>query len=119
MAKTIALAASEATILNDLKIYKGEAPTFSFTMSPVVDITGWTISMTVKRKGTDTSALLSVSGTIVNGPAGTFTVALTTTQTKTTLGVGQFAYDIQRTTSGSENVLSIGRVSVRQESLNA
>lgn len=119
MAKTLTLTASEQTIVNDLMVYKGEAPTLSFTMSPVVDITGWTLTMTVKRVGTDTSALVSVAGTIVSGTNGTFTVALTSTQTKTTLGIGLFAYDVQRTNSGSETVLSVGRLVIKQESLNA
>ena len=46
-----------------------------------------------------------------------FTVALTSTQTKTTLGVGLFTYDVQRTTSGSETVLSTGRFVIKQEVL--
>lgn len=117
MAKTLALTASTQTTQNDITVYRGEAATLTFTMTPVVDITGWLISMVVKRKWVDSSALLNMSGTVTNGPNGVFTVDITNNQIKTTLGVGLFAYDVQRTTSGSETVLSIGRFVVKQSSL--
>lgn len=118
MAKTLSLTASEQTTVNDITLWKGEAPTLSFQLSPSVDATLWTGTLTVKRKATDAAALLSVAVTITDGPNGRFTAALTSTQTKTTLGVGVFAYDIQRTNSGSETVLSVGRLVIKQESLN-
>lgn len=118
MAKSIALTASEYTVVQDITLWKGEAPTLTFTLSPVVDATLWTVTFTVKRRATDAAALVSIGGTITSGPSGIFTIALTSVQTKTTLGVGLFAYDVQRTNAGSENVLSVGRLVIKQESLN-
>jgi hypothetical protein len=106
---------------NNLTVYKGETVTQPFahvvedTTTPV-NITGWTIAFTLRYRATDVAALLTVSGQIVSGPAGTYTVSLTHAQT-VGLAAGVYAYDIQRTDVGSEAVMSIGRFTVTQEVL--
>jgi hypothetical protein len=106
---------------NSITIYKGESIVQPFThviegTTTPVNITGWTITFTLKRKATDTSALLTATAQIVSGSAGTYTISLTHAQTAA-LYAGTYAYDIQRTDTGSEAVISIGIFSVSQEVL--
>jgi hypothetical protein len=106
---------------NNLTIYKGEAVIQPFThvlegTTTPVNITGWTITFTLKRKSTDTAALLTVTGAVVSGSAGTYTISLTHAQTAA-LYAGTYTYDIQRTDAGSEAVISIGTFTVSQEVL--
>lgn len=106
---------------NNLSCYKGEAVVQPFThvvqgTTTPVDITGWTIVFTLKRRGWDTTALLTIPAQIVSGPAGTYTVSLSHAQTNG-LSPDTYAYDIQRTDPGSEVVMSIGTFTITQEVL--
>lgn len=103
--------------LNNIKIYKGEAIAATFTIAPVADITAWTILFTLKRNQTDPVPLLSKACSVVSGPLGTFSLALT--KAETTQDAAAYAYDIQRTDVGSEAVLSIGSFTIQQEVLVA
>jgi hypothetical protein len=101
---------------NDISVYKGETVTLNFTMTPVVDITGWSIVFTLKKNQTDAAALVTVNATITSGVNGTFAVKLTG-------GIGgqtfrradTYQYDVQRTDAGFEAVLSIGAFAILQE----
>ena len=104
-------------ITNNIAFYKGEAVTLALVMSPVVEIGGWTVVLTVRRQPTDVAAVLSVAGTVTDGPNGAFQVVLTHAQTGTTLTTGTYFYDIQRTNAGFETVLSLGKITVLQEVL--
>jgi hypothetical protein len=101
-------------IINNISVYKGEAVTLSFTMSPVVDLTGWRIGLTVKNNQTDTGSIYTAT-TTSGSTGGAFSFNLPSTTTLTDLGVGVFAYDVQRTDTGNEAVLSIGNLTVAQE----
>ena len=104
--------------INDIEFYKGEAIALVFTMTPLTDITGWTIEMNVKYDATDTAVLLTIAATITTAAAGIFTVNLTSAQTKTlytSAGGRPLAYDVQRTDAAAEAVLSIGSLSILQE----
>lgn len=102
--------------INNISIYKGEAVVINFTMSPVTDITGWTISLTIRTNANDVgSALLTVAGVVVSAVAGTFKFTLTSAQTK--IAVGNYAYDVQRIDAGGESVLSLGVLAIVQEVL--
>lgn len=82
------------------------------------DITGWTVHGTIRANATDAAALVGPAVcTHVSEAGGILKFALTSTQTKTTLGVGTFAYDVQRVDAGAESVLSVGALRVRQEVL--
>ena len=95
----------------NLEFFRGEDVTLNFTMAPVVDITGWTLSFKVKQTATD-AALLTIAGSVTVGASGTFGVALTAAQT-TTLGVGTYVYDAWRTDSGAATALTYGTVTVK------
>lgn len=99
--------------LNNVSCYKGEAIVIGVTMSPVVDITNWTIVFTLKASPGASPAILAKSGTVVNGPQGKFSVNLTAADTAQLPQA--YAYDIWRTDSGTETVLSIGSFTILQE----
>lgn len=101
------------TAQNDLLCYKGEAVKFTFTQKPVEDISTWTIVLTVKGKPTDAVAKISQPATIDNGPAGQYSITLSTGQTN--IAAGAFVYDIWRTNAGSEAILSIGAFILQQD----
>lgn len=79
----------------------------------VVNITGWTIVLTIKRLPTDSPAVLSVNGVVPTGTDGVYTVSLTAAQTAA-LGVGDYHCDVWRTNSGAKTELAIGFFSVLQ-----
>ena len=101
---------------NNISIYKGEATQLAFTMTPTTDITGWTLTFSLKPNASDPTASLTIAGAITNAAAGTFTITISHAQTGG-LASGTYAYDVQRTNSGSETVLSIGVITVNQEVL--
>jgi hypothetical protein len=102
--------------LNNFDIYKGEAVTISWTMLPVTDITGWHFKLTLRVNANDAAIALSATPAVTNASGGVFAVTLSHADTNA-LGVGTFAYDVQRTDGGGEAVLSIGVISVLQEVL--
>ena len=77
----------------------------------VIDISGWTIVLTLKHRASDTDVALTVNGAIVSGPSGTYTVTLTAAQTRS-LQYGDYHCDIWRTNAGSETLMGIGRLTV-------
>lgn len=101
-----------AIISNIGPIYTGEDVLLSFTMSPVVNISGWALLFTVKLNEMDAASIFSVAGTIVSGPAGTFTVSLTAANT-TLLKTNQYVWDVWRTDVGSAVVIALGKLNVR------
>lgn len=86
-----------------ITIYRGEDLTLAFTHSGA--ITGWTITFNVKL---GPSTRLTKSASIVDGSAGTYSVALTDADTDT-LTAGTYPYDVWRTTAGSERLLAQGQ----------
>ena len=102
--------------LNNLTTpYKGEALQLNFTMTPVTDITGWTIVFTLRKNATDAVSILSINATILSAIAGTFRISLTKAQTS--LIAATYQYDVFRTDVGSEACLSIGSFVLNQEVL--
>lgn len=93
-------------------IYTGEDVQLNFTMSPVENINGWTLVFTVKVAQMDSPAILSVPGTVVSGPAGTFSISLSAANTAL-LPPNQYVWDVWRTDLGSEVVLALGKLNVR------
>ena len=98
-------------VLNDIEIYKGEDIIIRFTMSPVVDISGWTMVFTVKKSYVSASPTFAVNGTITDGPAGKFQFAIPSATT--TINAGDYVHDATRTDSGNYKVLSSGPFVVR------
>jgi hypothetical protein len=80
--------------------YVGEDKEVTFTMSPVEDITGWSITFTMRAVFNVLPVLIQktvgVGITILNGPAGVFRVQLLSADT-VGLEPGTYLYDVQRT----------------------
>jgi hypothetical protein len=111
------MSADVATL--SLKAYKGEdyvlAGTHKVSSSGAVqDITGWTIKLTLRRQPSSTGTpLLQVTGTVVSGTAGAYTVPLTSAQLDA-LDPGDYAADLWRTNSGAQTEMGIGVFTLAQ-----
>lgn len=92
--------------------YRGEDVAIVFTMTPLTDISGWTIVFTLKAQPATPTSLLSISASLTTAGSGIFTVAISSTQT-TSLSAGTYAYDVWRTDSGSAAELSIGALAMK------
>jgi hypothetical protein len=101
---------------SDLKINAQASKTLSFTLKDedgvAIDITGASILMTAKlqRKDASTDATFSKAGSITSATAGTFTVALTPTETNQNPGV--YFYDVVVTISSDRYTASSGRLTI-------
>lgn len=96
-----------AIIDQEISMFHGEARGLDFTMTPVEDITGWTIAFTVTRALQTADKLIGpVVATVVSGPDGTFTVDLASADTQ--LIPDTYGYDVWRTDPGGERLLAIG-----------
>lgn len=96
----------------DFQWFRGEDILITFTQTPVVDITTWTLSCVIKPS-LQAPAALTIAGTIISGAAGTYSVAVTAAQNTTTLVAGTYHYSVTRTNSGSVAELSEGAVLVK------
>jgi hypothetical protein len=96
---------------NNIVFYKGEAVTLAFTLSPLADVTGWSIVLTVRAKATSAATAIVSFATITNGPAGQFSFSLS--ENDTNIAPGIYAYDVSRTDTSA--VLSIGAFVITQE----
>ena len=97
---------------NNFEFFKGEHPIITFTMTPTTDITGWTITFTLKDSlDNPQTALLTVSATLTTPASGIFTVELTAAQM--TRACKQYGYDVWRTDSGAEACLSVGQFLIK------
>ena len=98
----------------DINCYETEDITLTFTMTPVVNITGWTISMTVAISTDSPTALLTKTGTVTDAPGGVFTVPLTSADTGTTLLVNTtYSWAVRRTDSGNITLLASGNLKIK------
>ena len=89
-----------------ITVYRGEQVVLNFTMSPVVNISGWTLPFTVAKKSNSPTKLIQVNGVILAGPSGTFSVTLTEENTDQTPDT--YYFDVWRNDEGYEQVLAIG-----------
>lgn len=94
-------------------IYDGEAATLTFTRASAAAITSWNIAFNVKQFHGDSTALLTLAGSITDATNGVFTVSLTATHTGTTLSALQsYVFDVWRTDSGSETMMAFGTLTL-------
>ena len=115
MAKDLLLAASQAASKADAAFHQGEDLTLTATMAPAANITGWTLTFSIKKQYGDAAALLTKTVgagiTIIDAANGVFQIALASADTAA-LETRQYVFDIQRTNSGSRTVLTIGNITV-------
>lgn len=90
-----------------ITIYRGEAIRIPFTMSPVENITGWTLVFTVSKATNRAAKVLGpLALTIDSGVLGTFHRDLTEEQTD--LNPATYRWDVWRTDEGSEQIKATG-----------
>jgi len=100
-----------------LECARGEARTFSGTHqtsgsdTTAINISGWTISITCRD--TTGAVMFTKSGSIISGAAGTYSFAVTATNT--TISPSAYQIDIWRTDSGSETLMAVGSLNITQE----
>ena len=98
-----------------ITVYRGESVIQPFTMSPVEDITGWTLKFTVTKSPDKTAKILGpLAVTIDNAALGKFHVTLLEEQTN--LRAGTYRWDVWRTDEGFEQVKAIGDLVVLGDS---
>ena len=99
-----------------LAFHVGEDVTVQVTISPVVDITGWTLVMTARLTlGVLPLAFQKSTGgfgiVITSGPLGVFNITVASADTSALAAVEYF-YDIQRTDVGFRHVLVEGMLTL-------
>ena len=106
-------ASATMSITSGLTFFRGEDITIDFTMTPPVDITGWTLSFKV-AVSLGGAVQFTKTPTIVDGPRGKFRVTIASADTSA-LAVGRYVWDCRRTDSGAKATLADGALELRQE----
>ena len=101
------------SISSKIEFFRGEDILLKFSMTPVEDITGWTLSFKVADTIGGT-VQFTKTPTITDGPRGEFQVAIASADTSA-LTVGRYVWDVRRTDSGSKTTLADGWIDLRRE----
>lgn len=106
--------------LTDQKgLFRGADLKLQATMNPVVNISGWALTFTVKEDADDdlSAVLTKTVGTgitITDGAGGKFEIVLTEADTETLKADKTYDWDIWRTDSGSKTPLAYGRIAFKE-----
>lgn len=92
-----------------ITVYRGEDVTLNFTMSPVEDVSGWSLLFTVRI---GQNVVISKAGSVDDGPNGQFSFALADTDTEGER-LGEWLYDVWRDDPGAERILAIGTFTLK------
>jgi hypothetical protein len=97
----------------DLSIIQGDKLSATIQFSPAEDITGHTFSFSLRLVGEETTSYYDTTSgfTITDGPGGTVSLTIATSITQS-WSAGTYAYQIRDESSGSEGVVSKGRLTV-------
>jgi hypothetical protein len=101
------------SVSSQLSFFRGEDVALDFTQSPTEDVTGWTITFTVKDVLGGTTQFTR-SAAIVDGPRGRWRVSIASADTGS-LPVGRYIWDARRTDPGNKATLADGFLDLRQE----
>jgi hypothetical protein len=105
-------------LATDISWYRGEDILINVSMTPAMDITGWTIAFNVRQNYGDPGSPLITKSTsggqiaLTNAPGGFFAVTINSADTSSLAPRG-YVYDISRIDSGSESVLCVGNLFLR------
>lgn len=101
--------------------YEGDTLIMSFAYKDpdgvLIDLAGYTAKMNVCTEplATPLLTLTEINGIVLDGTPNNIVVTITAAQTHTTLGVGDFVYDIELTdTLGKVNTLIEGNIVIQQ-----
>jgi hypothetical protein len=100
-----------ALVEQNVDVYRGEQVMLNFTMSPVVDISGWALAFSLaKKRNSATKIIAAQAMTIVSGIAGTYRTPLTEEQSD--LAPAIYEWDVWRTDEGFEQLVAIGTMPI-------
>lgn len=91
---------------NHIEIYQRNSKELAVYVSGLSDLSYYVPYITVKRKSSDTSALISKTGTVTD-PSTTYTFSLTTTDTS--LAASDYVYEITLENSTNNTIVTIVR----------
>src|SRR4051794_1726099 len=100
------------SVQSNISFFQGEDLLLTFTMTPPTDISGWTLSSTVKDKLGGTTQFTPTYA-ITDAGRGVFTLTWTRAQTSA-LTPGDYVWDVRRTDSGFNKVLAHGEATCKQ-----
>ncbi len=104
-------------VTKNIELFEGEDKTLvDSAATPPVNITGWTLSFTVKIDREDASPVLiskTVGAGIVITDASNGVFSITLTAADTNITPGKYQYDIWRTNSGAETMLTEGVLTIK------
>lgn len=107
------LPASETmSVPSNVQFFQGEDVQFTFALIPPTDLTGWTLTGTVKNKLGGVTQF-AFTPTITDAGRGWFSASWTRSQTSA-LPPGDYVWDIRRIDSGKNAVLAHGEATVKQ-----
>jgi hypothetical protein len=95
-----------------LNFFQGEDVTLTFSMTPPQDITGWTLTCTVKNQLGGTTQF-TVTPTILDTGRGVFQAVWGRSNTSG-LTPGDYVWDVRRTDTNNNTVLAHGEATVKQ-----
>lgn len=100
-------------VVENITVYRGEDIELKFTMRPAVDITGWTLSLTVAKAENIAAKVFQVTGTITSGPLGKYSMLIPSA----TLNIQPdiYAYDVFRTNPGNLRILNVGKFEIKSD----
>lgn len=104
----------------NFSVYKGEDVGITDSMSPVTNITGWSLQFTLRRYYGDAAAVLTktigAGITVTDATNGVFKVSIASADTAN-LTPGVYVYDVERADAGNRTVLTIGYLNILPEVL--
>lgn len=112
-ATTWALRASQAmSVPSNISFFQGEDLELDFTLTPPQDMTGWTLTGSVKDKLGGTLQF-NPTVTITDAGRGLFKAVWPRSST-TALAPGDYVWDVRRTDAGKNTVLAHGEATCKQ-----
>jgi hypothetical protein len=111
-ARTTFYLGAGVSVQANIPFFQGEDLTLNFTLTPLTDVTGWTLVSTVKDKLGGT-VQFNPAVTITDAGRGKFQAVWTRTQTGA-LAPGDYVWDVRRTDAGNNTVLAHGEATCRQ-----
>lgn len=101
------------SVASNLSFFRGEDVVVDFQVSPMEDVTAWTVSFKVADTLGGT-VQFTKSASIVDGPRGKFRVTIASADTAS-LSAGRYTWDCRRTDSGARATLAHGELDLRRE----
>jgi hypothetical protein len=100
------------SVQSNIPFFQGEDLLLNFTMQPPTDLTGWTLTSSVKDKLGGT-VQFTPTASIVDAGRGKFQVVWPRSATSA-LAPGDYVWDVRRVDAGGNSVLAHGEATCKQ-----